>query len=340
MLTKRPVSRARGFTLIELLVVIAIIAILIALLLPAVQQAREAARRTQCKNNLHNIGLAIHNYHDAYNAFPPGYNVVIAPPLLDHNTKSAFERLLPYLDQAPLFNQIDQGVPMMMGPPGYNATIQQNNTNLAATVLPVFLCPSSVGLVLDDYLYPAGAFGFGFPAANCTFRAARTDYCGTTGVRGTYANLAYSGNAAGDREGCILPGGTGGSTSRIRDLLDGTSNTIMIGERTGGRKLYWKNKEATGIPGQTIIEQTNGGAWADALVFEHWLQGALYDGTGNGGPCSMCTNIRGNGFHSFHTGGNHFLLGDGAVRFISENVAAYTFAGLITRKKGEIAGEF
>jgi prepilin-type N-terminal cleavage/methylation domain-containing protein len=342
MLAQRPVSRQRGFTLIELLVVIAIIAILIALLLPAVQQAREAARRTQCKNNLHNLGLAFHNYHDSANMFPPGYNVIIAPPVLDHNTKSAFERILPFIDQAPLFNQIDQSVPMMMGPPGYNATIQQNNTNLAASILPIFLCPSSVGDPLGDYLYPAGAFGGGFPAANCTFRGARTDYCGTSGVRGTYGTLAYAPNPqAGDREGTIRAAGApGGDASRIRDLLDGTSNTFILGERTGGRKLYWKNKEATGIPGQTIIEQTNGGSWADSLAFEHWLQGALYDGTGNGGPCSMCTNIRGNGFHSFHTGGNHFLMADGAVRFISENIAGYTFAGLITRKKGEIAGEF
>ena len=91
-----------GFTLIELLVVIAIIAILIALLLPAVQQAREAARRTQCRNNLKQIGLAFHNYHDSYNAFPPGY--FLAPP--DPNTKSGYVHLLPYLDQAPLYEHL------------------------------------------------------------------------------------------------------------------------------------------------------------------------------------------------------------------------------------------
>jgi prepilin-type N-terminal cleavage/methylation domain-containing protein len=326
-----------GFTLIELLVVIAIIAILIALLLPAVQQAREAARRTQCRNNLKQLGLAFHNYHDNFEMFPPGYNVVVAA-VLDHNTKSAFERILPYLDQAPLYNQIDQSTPMFNGPAGYNTTIQAQNATLASTVLTVFLCPSSIGVKQDNYLYPAGAFGGGFPSANCTWLGGRTDYSGTSGVRSTFGNVAYSNNQGGNREGVIrASGGPGGDTSRMRDIVDGTSNTFLIGERTGGVTLYYKAQVASpALP--AVIGQTNGGGWADALAFEHWLQGALYDGTGNGGPCPInCTNIRGNGFHCFHTGGAHFLMGDGAVKFVSENVAAFVFASSITRRKGEVA---
>ncbi len=333
-------KRLRGFTLIELLVVIAIIAVLIALLLPAVQQAREAARRTQCKNHLKQLGLALHNYHDLYEAFPPGYNVVIAAQL-DHNTKSAFERLLPYLDQAPLYQSINQDTPMFLGPAGYNVAIQTQNTNLAATILPGMLCPSSTGDKQANYLYPAGALNPSpaFPSANCTFRGGRSDYSGTSGILGTFANIAYNGSAGGDREGTITPGGTGGKISAIRDLQDGTSNTFLLGEKTGGTMIYYRTQPAPAAV--QALGPTNGGAWACSLAFEHWIAGSLYDGSGTGGPCPInCTNLRGRGYHSFHSGGCHFLMGDGTVRFISENINAYTFASLITRRKGEVVGEF
>jgi prepilin-type N-terminal cleavage/methylation domain-containing protein len=324
-------QRTRGFTLIELLVVIAIIAILIALLLPAVQQAREAARRTQCKNNMKQIALAIHNYHDTFNMFPCGY--IFAPP--NFSTRSAFTLMLPFIEQGNLYQSIDSSVPMFTGPTGYNATVLAKNVSLAATVIPAFLCPSSVGEPTDDYLYPAGLFGNPF---NCTWKGGRTDYCGTSGVRGAFGNLAYNGNQGGDREGFLRAAGLGGDTSRMRDITDGTSNTFMFGERTGGLKLYYKNQIVTTL--NPLLAVTNGGSWPDALAFEHWLQGSLYDGSGNGGPCAMCTNLRGNGFHSFHTGGCQFALGDGSVRFVSENVAQSVFAGAITRKKGEVPGEF
>ena len=325
--------RKRGFTLIELLVVIAIIAILIALLLPAVQQAREAARRTQCKNNLKQLALAVHNYHDTANTFPPGY--IFAPP--NHVTRNVLTSILPYIEQANLFQSIDQNVPMFAGPTGYDPVIHAKNVALAATIIPAFLCASSVGNQTDDYLYPRGAFPGGWPSTNCTWKGGRTDYGGTTGIRAAFGDIAYNFNQGGDRNGVFRQAGVSGSRSSMRDITDGTSNTFLFGERTGGVKLYYKSKVAN-LP--AILGATNGGSWSDALVFEHWLQGSLYDGTGNGGPCAMCTNIRGNGFHSFHTGGCQFAMADGAVRFVSENVAQVTFASLVTMGKGEIVGEY
>ncbi|HCP12009.1 MAG TPA: prepilin-type cleavage/methylation domain-containing protein, partial [Planctomycetaceae bacterium] len=252
---------------------------------------------------------------------------------------SAFTLLLPYIEQTNLYNSIDSSVPMMNGPTGYNTTIQAQNVVAAATVIPAFLCPSSVGPTTDDYMYPANAFATGVPPMNMTWKGGRTDYGGTTGIRGVYGNIAYNNNQGGDRDGCLTAAGLGGSTSRMRDVTDGTSNTLMFGERTGGVKLYYKSTPATNLP--AVLGVTNGGSWSDALAFEHWLQGSLYDGTGlGGGPCAMCTNIRGNGFHSFHTGGCQFALVDGSVRFISENVAASVFASTVTKKKGEITGEF
>jgi prepilin-type N-terminal cleavage/methylation domain-containing protein len=329
----------RGFTLIELLVVIAIIAILIALLLPAVQQAREAARRTQCKNNLKQLGLAVHNYHDTFNSFPFGYYLV--PPFT--NYKNAFTLLLPYIEQSTVYAQIDQNVPMMNGPTGYNATAQATNVAMAATIIPAFMCASSPAAMTDDYLYPANGFGPTVPPVNCTWKGARCDYSGTTGVRGVYANLAYSGNAGGSRNGAIVAAGGGapglsGSRTNMRDITDGTSNSFLFGERTGGVRIYRKSQPVT-VP--AIVGQTNGGSWSDSLLFEHWLQGSLYDGSPGvgGGPGAMSTNLRGDGFHSFHTGGCQFVMCDGAVRFVSENVSQAVFAGAITIQKGEVPGE-
>src|SRR6185312_6495948 len=160
-------------------------------------------------------------------------------------------------------------------------------------------------------------------------------------VRGNFSTAAYAnfpGGAGGDRDGVLgnsVPGGTNRQT--IATITDGTSNTFMLGERTGGGTIY--HRRTAFDTGPDIFTETNGGGWGDGFNGEMWLQGALYDGTSvsNGGPCPInCSNLRGDGFHSFHDGGCHFLMADGSVRFINANIAAFTMAGLITKHKGEV----
>ena len=339
-------SKRRGFTLIELLVVIAIIAVLIALLLPAVQQAREAARRSQCRNNLKQFGLGFHNYHDAAKRFPFGYYAT--PPALGLNAASWGLMLLPYLDQGPLYKRY-QFVSPAMNPPQapHDPAVLTSNVAVISTPLPVFNCPSTPSAAATyNVVVPAGAFT-GFPAMRWT--AANSDYGAASGVLGVFSTLAYAnfpGGSAGNREGAL----GAFSTTSTADLRDGTSNTFLIGERTGGATIY----NPGGLPAPAAISAifggTNGGGWGDVLNGEHWLGGQLYSGftvppnppaLSPQGPCPVnCTNARGRGFYSFHTGGAHFVMADGAVRFINQNIAPFTFAGLITRKKGELIGEY
>ncbi|MEZ6063596.1 MAG: DUF1559 domain-containing protein [Planctomycetaceae bacterium] len=341
---KRNLKRARGFTLIELLVVIAIIAILIALLLPAVQQAREAARRTQCKNNLKQMGLALHNYHDAHLSFPFAWMLGA-----DFNSSVWSVQILPYLEQANLWRELDPNIPAYdqaaafgFGPASSIARQQA----AIKTPLQVYLCPSTPGMVLHTYdLTPAG-----FPL---TWTAARSDYTPTTGVRAGIAVIAYKGNPGGNRGGAMNavgfnpsnPTGSSDDTTKMRDFTDGTSNTIAVGERVGGTTIYDSRHQGNGTY-TTVLGTTNGGAWSDLLNGENWIAGALYDGTPspfapNGGPCPInCSNARGAGLYSFHVGGAQVLLMDGSARFLSANIDAGIFAGLITRSKGEVLGEF
>lgn len=317
-----------GFTLIELLVVIAIIAVLIALLLPAVQQAREAARRTQCRNHLKQLGLALHNYHDNFRLFPPSY--ILALP--DFNFQPMGVMLLPYIDQAPMYNMYNSSMPAISPPLIYPAATVAQNVSVTKTPLSFWMCPSVPMESTFTYVWPANAFGAGVPPTNLTFQGARADYSACTGVLGTFANIAYNGNAGGDREGVMIPNGA--VPSSVAAVLDGTSNTFLLGEKTGGNVIYYKLVAQTTLP--QPLRDTNGGAWGDILLGEHWIAGSLYDGTGSGGPCPInCTNLRGRGFHSFHVGGAQFLMADGAVKFVGQNVAAQVFAAAITRKKGE-----
>jgi prepilin-type N-terminal cleavage/methylation domain-containing protein/prepilin-type processing-associated H-X9-DG protein len=292
--------RCRGFTLIELLVVIAIIAILIALLLPAVQQAREAARRTTCKNNLHNIGLAMHNYHDVYKAFP--YSC------WDDDSYGWGTFLLPYLDQAPLFNSINfagaASEPDNSGSawPGNVQNVWDTNntpthdgdgasgdvTNLSApirTPLEVYTCPSSI---------TESRFNANLPA--------KSDYLASNGV-------AEDGMFRRITDGLDPVTGTASKNNvvRIRDIRDGTSNTIAIGEAhdvDGARGT---------APGTGFERARNSfGYWVGALWHDEDVQRKMDNFMNVGGDDD--------GFGSIHDGGCHFVMGDGSVRFISENI--------------------
>ena len=298
--TLQPTGRSRGFTLIELLVVIAIIAILIALLLPAVQQAREAARRTQCKNNLKQIGLAIHNYHDVHNCFPMGHQHVghFDGNLTDGDGGSGFAWsyfILPYIDQAPLYNQFNASFPVSNDTfPQSNGTAGSNRL-LAATTLTAFRCPSEP---MPETANSGGA--------------------GLTGSIRPHATASYKGSAGSFQNGAGGNWRTGNrkrfngmfhrdAAVRIRDFTDGTSNSLGVGEVSWNistnARLFGNPSPADGF--------ANGQS-------NRYMANAEF---GINPPANAMPNgLRDNSWHSSHEGGAQFLMADGAVRFISENI--------------------
>jgi prepilin-type N-terminal cleavage/methylation domain-containing protein len=285
----------RGFTLIELLVVIAIIAILIALLLPAVQQAREAARRTQCRNNLKQIGLALHNYHDAMQCFPPGQIRGWNGTVELGNGASWGAMILPYMDQAPLYNKINFAY-------GINqATGGSPNNALVASLGPIpgVLCPS-------DTERPGRRSAHTPGQANYIASTPATSYFGTIGPFNTW----------GDSTSAKLSGGfftiDSGPRSTIGAFKDGTSNTIAVGEQT---YAVWTGGAWLGISHHTMDTTAPGND--NACCQDWWLHWGLYPITNKYNPSMLHPQLR---FGSEHVGGAHFLLADGSVRFISENI--------------------
>jgi len=296
----------RGFTLIELLVVIAIIAILIALLLPAVQQAREAARRSQCQNNMKQIGLAMHNYHDTHGVFPPGYSVsyTSGSPNLTNESWGWPAFLLPFLDQSPLYNSLNMNSLHLKD---FIETAGAPEVELLQTRLQVFRCPTDTddndGLAGPNRRYNNGA-GIAANPSLSSIEAAITNYIGSRGNR-DFGDV----NTAG---GGIF---YGNSNIQIDDIKDGTSNVFCIGERRS------KNCQAGTWPGISTTSNRNAGRGAYAVT-GHTHSNVLNNDstTSNFHGVYFSRAQCGTGFYGPHEGGCYFLFCDGSVRFLSENM--------------------
>lgn len=339
-------KRWRGFTLIELLVVIAIIAVLIALLLPAVQQAREAARRTQCKNNLKQLGLACHNYHDTAKQFPQNYD---GRPILEM-TQGQWQggtgcfgwivMALPYMDQAPLYNQFnfsDQS-----GGSGSRGWTSQQNTTVASNVINALMCPSNpqpTKVAVDV----AGCGGGG--TFNNT-QVGRSDYTGNLGfiagdwrscLTGDGGNIPLSKNGTETIGQPLDAWGEGSSqnylqsmngvfsfmgTAKISDITDGTSNTILVMEDHHWSQGKSRPSSYAGDVG-----------WASSMQVST-AANLINQGYGYNDP-HKC-----HGISSTHVGGAHILMADGAVRFVSENIGLQVLQAIATRGTGVPVGDF
>jgi prepilin-type N-terminal cleavage/methylation domain-containing protein len=297
-----PQRRPRGFTLIELLVVIAIIAILIALLLPAVQQAREAARRTQCRNHLKQIGLALHNYHDTHGTLP--FSAMYFGPALTYTSNRGWAwsaMILPYIDQAPAYNQINFG-----------DYIPTNPTNVAVikNPVPIATCPSDVVPAVRPHGLPTQPL---YVAAH-----ASSSYVVNGGPFNTGDRAVPPGSPPSLFERAARGLFFYDSSVRFRDVSDGLSNTIAVGEirylerltpqQAGGGRDWNGLWYGAWFPGNSTPHGNN------VLALQRTGETVMNVPLGAGeGPLRR-------GFHSMHEGGAHFLLGDGSVRFISENI--------------------
>ncbi|TWT39883.1 Type II secretion system protein G precursor [Thalassoglobus neptunius] len=318
-------SWRKGFTLIELLVVIAIIAILIALLLPAVQQAREAARRTQCKSNLKQIGLALNNYHDVSNCFPPFFihRTGNSSRIADADKGANWlVFLLPYVDQSPIYNNWDFDIPA-------------NQNEERSQSLSIYKCPTD-------------------PQSD----GPHCSYAGGGWARGNYG-MNVSPCAHGVGETNTGDGGVGGANTvvRFRDITDGTSNTIAVDELRSGLNAQ-DLRGSWAMPG---LGSGTAAMFNDASPPNSWkphsddMENCAVSGS-MGNPPMGCFDNNSTGqmtSRSLHTGGVQVLLIDGSARFVSENID-YTWGEtdcgppskrgvwqrLHTRGGGEIISEF
>lgn len=341
MLSPRMRRSVKGFTLIELLVVIAIIAVLIALLLPAVQQAREAARRTQCKNNMKQMGLALHNYESAYGAFPPA-RIDLKPPVVPVAYAGSWTTMcLPYLDQAPLYNL-------------YNFNLSWSNPAqlpVTSVRLNVFVCPSvpagGATPTGNNAGYPWPSVGYG-PMDYGSMNSVRPAYYLSNGIPHPRVSGATNTASPPAPDKYEWDGGLKkGAATKIGDYTDGMSNTIMLVEDGARPRVYLKGKP-------TGATTKDGWGWADTET-GYSMDGADDTGAVGKSTCDIATGvctlttasrpmavnvINDSEMFSFHVGGSQVLMCDGSVRFISDNMSAATLASIATRAEGEPVSDF
>ena len=328
------VRKTAGFTLIELLVVIAIIAVLIALLLPAVQQAREAARRTQCKNQLKNLGLALHNYHDTHSVFPYG---VIGPgtcsnaPFTRIVNQKGWVQVLPFIDQGPLYNQFNANNPAGEFNQGSGVLVGSGsavgNDLIVSRKLSIFNCPSDTG---DTH----------YRGNDANYRIGATSY--SNGLHPAYTNYDFNiyrscspfeQTPTAERRFFGLH-----SCSKISDATDGTSNSVMLSETT---RSVWD-----GYPPAWGVYRHVG----DGVDFAHATN---YRKLNEWGCCSWSTPAwqqpgtptvgrlgEWGSPGSLHTGGCHVAMGDGSVKFLSENIDSTTRIRLGLISDNQPVGDF